>query len=129
MTTPEFLRALEQVSANFVWRLQADTGHNADRRSKPRFHLTATPKADRSVRLGPLQALCYSQDRLILSSDQWKEAAEAAGVSMQDAAAVVAAASDRTWTGTEGSRTPSEELTAMRRALLEAVGLIVTVPA
>ena len=124
MTTPEFLHALAGIVDEFDWRLVPDLGHHADRRSKPRFCLRGAPAANRGLKLAPLQALCYSQTGQILDAEDWTEAAEALRLSVQEAAEIVAAASDRTWTGSEGSRTPSERLVGLRRSLLESVGLI-----
>jgi hypothetical protein len=106
-----------------------DVGQHADRRSKPRFHLRGTPAANRGLRLAPLQVLWYFQTGQTLDADEWTEAAEALRIPVQEAAEIVAASSDRAWTGPEGNRAPSDELLALRRALLEAVGLVVAVPA
>jgi hypothetical protein len=128
MTTPEFLRELAGIAAEFDWKLVADTSHYADRRSRLRLHLLATPAADRSVKLAPLQALCYSLTAQALSPERWMDAAEALELSVQEAAEIVAASTDRTWTGREGDRAPSETLVSLRRHLLETVGLIASVP-
>jgi hypothetical protein len=124
MSTPEFLHALAEIAGNFDWRLVPDLGQHADRRSRPRFHLRAVPKANSDLKLAPLQALCYAQTGQILDADQWTEAAEALRLPVQVAAEIVAAASDRTWTGSEGDRSPSDRLTGLRRSLLECAGLI-----
>lgn len=122
MTTTEFLRQLVSVRHQFDWTLTADTGHQAERRSTPRFHLQADPKARPGMTMDPIRAVVCARSGIV--PDTWTEAAIVLGVTPSDANALAAAASDRTWTGAEGERAPSDELLELREQLLEAVGLV-----
>lgn len=123
MTIPDFLQLLRTVGHEFDWSLSPDTGHANERRSRVRFHLRGSPRRNPALVLGPLQALAYARTGKVFESDAWTEAAEALRMALSDAAALVAAATDRTWAGTEGQRTRVKRLLGIRRQLLEAVGV------
>lgn len=122
MTTSEFLRLIENVCDQFDWTLSADTGHHAERRAKPRFHMQAFPKSKPGTILDPIRAAAYARTGNV--TDTWIEAAVVLDIGLSDANALAAASSDRTWSGTEGERLPSAHRQQIRRRLLEAVGLI-----
>jgi hypothetical protein len=124
LTTLEFLKLLEQVRDQFDWTLTADTGPYAERRARSRFHLQASPTTGPSLSLSPIQAVYYARTGEIFGPARWPDAAEALGMDLSDAAAVVAAAGDRTWTGGDGQRNPEAGLLGIRRRLLETVGLV-----
>lgn len=122
MTTLEFLRLIENIREQFDWNLTADTGHHAERRSRPRFHLQAEPAKGPELILDPIRAAAYARTGNI--TDTWAEAAGVLGLELSDATALAAAASDRTWAGAGMLRAPAAHRQQIRRRLLEAVGLI-----
>jgi len=124
LTTLEFLRILECNRDHFDWTLQPDDSPHTERRAKPRFHIQARLRDAPRSRFGPLQAVCYLRTGAIVGNDGWIQAAGAIEMDLPEAATLVAAADDRTWAGPKGKRVPVEHLVAMRRRLLEAVGLI-----
>lgn len=124
MNIQEFLRETARSSDQFDWSLTADTGHHPERRATPRFHLEAVPRVKLDYRLDPVRALAFVWTGEV--PDGWGEAAGALGLELADASAIVAAANDRTWRGEAGNRQPEVTLLGLRRALLEAVGIVVS---
>lgn len=122
MTTPEFLDLLAEIRDQFDWTLSADTGHRDERRTRSRFHLRATHGSLASVTLGPLRAVAFTRTGNL--PDTWTEAAVVLGIKIPEAAAIAAAANDRTWVGKDGQRVPGTELLDLRQCLLAAVGMI-----
>lgn len=122
MTTTEFLRLLANVSDHFKWTLVPDQGPaNGDRRSRPRLHVMAEIHSRPSSQLDPIRAAAYARTGQI--TDTWVESASLLGMELREAAALVAAASDRTWTGPPGDRQPIFYLMGIRSSLLDAIGL------
>jgi hypothetical protein len=122
MTTTEFLRLLANVSDHFRWTLVPDQDPaNGDRRSRPRFHVMAVIRNRPSYQLDPIRAAAYARTGQI--TDTWVESAALLGIELKEAAALVAAASDRTWTGPPGGRQPITYLMGIRSSLLDAIGL------
>lgn len=122
MTTPEFLDLLAEISDQFDWTLTADTGRREDRRARARFHLRATHGSLPSVALGPLRVVAFARTGNL--PDTWTDAAMALGMKVPEAAAIAAAANDRTWTGKEGRRVPGPELLDLRHCLMAAIGMV-----
>lgn len=124
MTTPEFLHLLEEIRDQYDWTLTPDTAQYSERRAQPRLVLLATRKDMPEVRIGPLQAVCLSRTGKPLSVDSVADAAEVLRMDRREVRAIMAAASDNTWEGKEGERTPVAYLDTLRRELLQAVGTI-----
>ena len=123
MTTPEFLSLLANIRDQFNWTLTADIGDDSERRTRPRLHLRGTPSAEPTTVLCPLQALCYVRTGQLIADEAWPDAAVLLDMNLEEAHALDAAASDRTWSESEGQRTPVQHLMGIRRGLLEATGL------
>ena len=123
MTTPEFLRLLENIRDQFDWTLTADTGDHSERRIRPHLHVRGTPSGKPTTILCPVRALCYVRTGQVIADGAWADAAVLLDMDLSEAHALDAAASDRTWSGAEGQRAPVKHLMGIRRGLLEAVGL------
>ena len=122
MTTPEFLRLLENVLDQFDWTLTADLGHDPERRKKTRFQIRGVPLTEPYLPLGPVDALYYARFGEI--PDNWTDAAARLGMGMEDAFDIAAASNEGDWSETSGHREPPQHLAGLRRTILEAVGLI-----
>lgn len=126
VTATQFIFELEKVQDQFVWKLEVNTGPGSERRAQPRFWIRAYPRDHEGavVRLDPVGAVCYAVSRKIHEPGYWPDAAEALGLDLGDGLNVVSAANDSTWKdhGT-GRRQPDAYLQALRRRLMEAVGL------
>lgn len=124
MTLDDFLAALCSVRDRFGWCLVPDTGPGSERRARPRLHVRAVLRAKgQETVFDPIGALCYAQIGSVYSPHDWPDAGEALGMAPKDAAVLVAASSDRTWTGPEGQRERVPTLAAVRSRMIEAVGL------
>lgn len=124
MTTHEFLRLLEVIRDQFDWMLEPDSETNPDRRKTPRLHIRGIPKNATGVpALDPLRAACYARTGKVFARGAWSDIADALGMEMPAAAALLAASNDRTWTGSGAQRVPAEHLLWTRRRMLELVGL------
>lgn len=124
MTTAEFLDLLEEIRDQYDWTLTPDTAKHSERRAKPRLVLLARRKDMPEVRMGPLQAACLSRTGRPLSIDSVLVAG-VLGMDRREVRAIMAAASDNTWEGEEGKRTPVEYLSTLRRKMLQAVGMVI----
>lgn len=124
MTTSEFLEYLTAIRQRFEWTLDTDASRVPERRKQPRFRIVGTPKdADVSLPLDPLRAVCYARTNRIFESGAWSDVADALGMDLPSAAALLAASNQRTWTGMGETRIPAEHLISIRRQVLIAVGL------
>lgn len=124
MTTSEFLEYLTAIRDQFEWTLGTDASHIPERRKQPRFRILGTPRdGDVSLPLDPLRAVCYARTNRVFESGAWSDVADALGMALPSAAALLAASNQRTWTGTEQDRVPAEHLISIRRRILIAVGL------
>lgn len=131
MTTQEFMEQLARASSRFVWRLEADSGVNAERRRRPRMLIRATPRSGPHVDIsfGPMGALWYAISGDVVEPRDWARAGDLLGLPPARAADLRAAANDATWAGAEGRREPVEYLQTLRERLEAAVGLSVPAPA
>lgn len=122
MTTTEFLRLLANVSDHFEWMLVPDGDpEKGDPRDRPRLHVMAEIRNRPSSLIDPIRAAAYARTGEI--TDTWVESAALLGMELREAAALIAAASDRTSTGPPGDRQPVFYLMGIRSSLLDAVGL------
>jgi hypothetical protein len=124
MTLDDFLAALGGVRDRFGWCLVPDVGPGSERRAHPRLHVRAVlrSKGEETV-FDPIGALCYTQTGSVYSPHDWPDAGEILGMAPKDSAVLVAASSDRTWTGPEGHRERVPMLAGVRDRMIEAVGL------
>jgi hypothetical protein len=120
-----FLESLADGRSRFDWKLLPDSGAEPDTRSRTRYRLRGIcrkgPAAGRTFE--PVGAVCYLRNGTIHDEDNWSAAARALGLPSLCVAELVAASNDHTWTGPGGDREPVEHLQALRRRLIEAVGL------
>jgi hypothetical protein len=95
-----------------------------ERRTRSRLHLRAFSRSG-SVQtvFDPIGAVCHARTGEIYEPGSWADAGELLGMVPTDAAAVIAASNDRTWTGPDGGREPAPTLRAMRIRMMEAAGL------
>lgn len=124
MTLDDFLAALGGVHDRFGWCLVPDMGPGSERRARPRLHLRAVfrAKGEETV-FDPIGALCYSRTGSVFSPHDWPDAGEVLGMAPKDAAVLVAASSDRTWSGPEGRRERVPILADVRNRMIDMVGL------
>jgi hypothetical protein len=124
LTTSEFLEYLTGIRHKFEWTLGPDAVHQPERRKHPRSRILGTPRdADVSLALDPLRAVCYVRTNRIFEAGAWSDVADALGMDLPSAAALLAASNQRTWTGAGEDRVPAEHLISIRRQVLIAVGL------
>lgn len=122
MTTPEFLRLLTSAREQFDWVLTPDTSHFSERRKTARLRLEATHAQAPDTAMNPVQAVAFLRCGRFLASST--DAGDVLGMDPHEVSDVVAAAHDRTWEGRPGEREPVSYLVAIRRELLQAVGMM-----
>lgn len=124
MTLDEFLSELLGVRDRFGWCLVPDIGPGSERRAHPRLHVRAVSRSKGEERVfDPIGALCYTRTGTIYGPHDWPDAGEVLGMAPRDAAVLVAASSDRTWTGPEGQRERVPMLAGVRDRMIGVVGL------
>lgn len=124
MTLDEFLLALGGVHDQFGWCLVPDVHPDAERRAQPRKHLRGIARSQgQETVFDPIGAVCYARTGTVYLPHDWPDAGEALKMAPRDAAVVVAASSDRTWTGPEGQRESVPTLLDVRVRMIAAVGL------
>ena len=131
MTATEFIFELERVSDQFLWRMELNVAPGSERRAKPRFWIRARPGegsvpeggSTGEIRLDPIGAVCYAVTEKLYEPGYWPDAAQALDLDLEDGLNVVSAANDNTWRDLDGVRQPDAYLQALRRRLMEAVGL------
>jgi hypothetical protein len=124
MTLDEFLTALNDVRDRFGWCLVPDAGPGSERRAHPRLHVRAVLlSGGRETVLDPIGAVCYSRTGSVYEPRDWPDAGEVLGMAPRDSAMLVAASSDRTWSGPEGQRERVPMLAEVRDRMVRVLGL------
>jgi len=127
MIAQEFLIELERIRDSFEWKLVPDTRLALERRRRPRFRIRGTCKyGPANMVFEPIGAVCYIRTGRVCGDDAWLEAATTIELSLIDAGDLIAAANDRGWVDTTGSRKPSEYLQTLRKRLAAALLLKLT---
>jgi hypothetical protein len=73
--------------------------------------------------LDPLRAVCYAGTGRLFDRSAWSDVADTLDMELSVAAVLLAASNDRIWAGPAAHRVPTDHLRALRRRLLDAVGL------
>jgi hypothetical protein len=122
-TLDEFLQALELIHDQFEWKLIPEPHPLPEQRKTPRLALRGKPKrAPEIIALDPVAAVCYAQTGQL---HEWYKAGVLLGLDLFDTAGLVASSNDNTFSGSKGQRKPEDKLIAIRRRILEAVGMVV----
>jgi hypothetical protein len=122
MVASEFLVELEKIRGQFDWTLVEEGASTPERRSKPRLSIRATSKTGPTdVLFDPIGALCYIRTGRIYPLPSWIAAANAIGLSLIDAADLVAAADCRVWRQVHGHSQPDPYLPTLRQRMASAL--------
>ena len=125
MTHENFIDELKNIQDQFEWKLQPDNESNFSGRVVPRVVLRASCKSRSATGkiFEPIGAVCYALNGTEYEKNTGSSAGKELGLSSVCISEIIAASNDNVWVGAEGKREPVEYLQALRRRLLDAVGL------
>src|SRR5690606_1039144 len=106
------------------WGFVVSTAGGAERRAEPRQAIRAVARGGAAgTVLDPIGAVCAARTGRFYPADKWIQAATEIGLSLIDAADLVAAANERTWRQLEGRREPDAYMQGLRDRMERALGL------
>ena len=127
MTSEELISELARLHHLFEWKLVPDTGSGSEQRSQPRMWIRGNGKdGPDGLTFEPIGAVCYVQTATPCGDDMWMEAANALGLSENEARDLLDASNDSTWRPVDGKREPDLRLQSLRKQISQAVRLRVS---
>jgi hypothetical protein len=126
MSNSDFVESLAGLRDTFRWELEpAFREEGRERRAVVRFRIRgrASGADGTPLRLDPLRAVCYARTGRLFGRQAWSDVADTLDMELSVAAVLLAASNDRIWAGPAAHRVPADHLRALRRRLLDAVGL------